>query len=180
MAQRDDLVVWMDLEMTGLDPETCRIVQLAMIITDRQLVEVAGPLELTIWQPPAALETMVPFVRNMHTKSGLRDLIGRSEVDIDDAQRQVMAILADHCKFQACSLAGNSIWQDRRFLARHMPLVDGYLHYRLLDVSSIKQVARWWHNIRYEKPKDARHTALFDIRQSIAELKYYRDNLFAT
>ena len=174
MTARDDLMAWIDLEMTGLDPDTCVIVQAAMILTDRQLNEVAQPIELTIWQPPSALESMSPFVRSMHERSGLLQQIPRSEVDVQEAEQQLLEILSRHATYRTARLAGNSVWQDRRFLARYMPAFESYLHYRIVDVSSIKEIAGWWYGARYEKPKEGKHTALFDVRQSIEEMKFLR------
>lgn len=177
MTQRDDVLVWVDLEMTGLDPKTCAIVQVALILTDRDLNELAKPVELTIWQPESVLETMSPFVREMHTKSGLLQQIRKSEVDLQDAERQVMEILTPIAAYRTGRLSGNSVWQDRRFLLEYMPAFDSYLHYRIVDVSTIKELASSWYNAYYEKPKGAKHTALFDTEQSIAELKFYRDKV---
>lgn len=177
MTQRDDVLVWVDLEMTGLDPETCGIVELAMILTDRELNELVPALELTIWQPEEVLARMSPFVRDMHQHSGLLPRILASELDLADAERQVMEILTPIAQYKRACLAGNSVWQDRRFLTRYMPAFDDYLHYRLLDVSTLKQLGTWWYDARYEKPKDGAHTALFDIRQSIAELKFLREQV---
>lgn len=177
VTQRDDILVWIDLEMTGLDPKTCGIVQLAMILTDRMLTELAPPLELTIWQPEEVLARMSPFVRQMHEESGLLPQIRKSELDLEDAERQVLEILAPIAAYRTACLAGNSVWQDRRFLTEFMPAFDNYLHYRLIDVSTLKELAFWWYKARYEKPKAGKHTALFDIRQSIAELKYLRQQV---
>src|SRR6185437_6239883 len=166
----------MDLEMTGLDPDTCAIVQMAIILTDTNLNELAPPLELTIWQPPQVLQAMSPFVRAMHEKSGLLHRIERSEVSVDEAEQEAMKLVTGHAPFRTARLCGNSIGQDRRFLYKYMPLLESYLHYRQLDVSTLKELAGYWHNIKFQTPDGAQHTALFDIRQSIAELKFYREN----
>ena len=175
MAQ-DPVLVWMDLEMTGLDPETCAIVQMAIIVTNSQLEELAPPLDLTIWQPEPVLATMSPFVRAMHEKSGLLAAIRRSEVSVLEAEHEAMKLITPRAPFRIGRLCGNSIGQDRRFLCKYMPMLEGYLHYRQVDVSSIKELALWWKNIKYSKAEGGQHTALFDIRQSIAELKYYREH----
>ncbi len=175
--QRDDLIVWVDLEMTGLDPATCAIVQAAMIITDRDLKEVAEPIEITIWQPPAVLDCMVPFVRSMHQKTGLLTQIESSTTDIAQAEQTLLQTLASYAGYRTARLAGNSIWQDRRFLERYMPAFEAYLHYRMLDVSSFKEIADWWYGAHHDKGAGNAHTALFDIRQSIAELRYYRESI---
>src|SRR6476659_2775460 len=130
----------MDLEMTGLDPETCGIVQMAIILTDTHLNEVAPPLELTIWQPPAVLEAMSPFVRAMHQKSGLLPHIEKSEVSVEDAEHEAMRLIAPHAPYRTARLCGNSIGQDRRFLVKYMPRLEGYLHYRQIDVSTLKEL----------------------------------------
>lgn len=168
------VIAWMDLEMTGLDPETCVIVQLAMIVTDAELNEIAPPLELTIWQPESALASMTPFVRAMHEKSGLLAQIRASEISVDEAEREVMEVLTRHAAYRTARLAGNSIGQDRRFLVKHMPVLEGYLHYRQIDVSTLKELALWWYGEKVEKPELGKHTALHDVRQSIAELAHYR------
>lgn len=172
------VLAWLDLEMTGLDPDTCAIVQLAMILTDSELKEVAPPLDLTIWQPESVLGTMSPFVRSMHEKSGLLAGVRTSPVAVADAERAAVELLSRHAPFRTARLCGNSIGQDRRFLVKYMPLLDGYLHYRQIDVSSIKEVAGFWFGTQFEKPDNGKHTALHDVRQSIAELAYYRQNVF--
>lgn len=180
MSVRDQTLVWMDLEMTGLDPESCHIVQMALILTDAELNELDVPLEITIWQPDSVLETMTPYVRAMHEKSGLLEQIRRSTISVDVAEHRALEIVSQHCGYRTARLCGNSIGQDRRFLYKYMPRLEGYLHYRQVDVSSIKELAYWWYGVRYEKNDNegAKHTALYDIRQSIAELKFYREQVF--
>jgi oligoribonuclease len=171
--------VWLDLEMTGLDDKTCVIVQMAMIITDGALNEIAM-LEQTIWQPESALETMSPFVRQMHTENGVINAIRASTIDQAKAEERALEVLTQHVPYKKGVLAGNSIWQDRRFLLRHMPHFEQYLHYRQIDVSTIKVLARQWYGAKGEAPgKASTHTALDDIRASIAELKWYRDHCFS-
>ena len=179
MAETKPVLAWLDLEMTGLDPDSCAIVQLALILTDTELRELVPPLELTVWQPESVLERMSPFVRAMHEKSRLLPQIRRSEVSLQDAEQEMLRLLTVHAPYRTARLCGNTIGQDRRFLARHMPLFESYLHYRQIDVSSIKELGRWWHNTKFVKSEQGQqHTALYDIRQSIAELKYYRSALF--
>lgn len=180
MAQKSDsILVWMDLEMTGLDPKTCAIVQMAIILTDHELNPVASPLDLVIWQPDSVLETMSPFVRDMHTKTGLLEKIRASAVAVEDAERQGLELISRHAEFKTARLCGNSIGQDRRFLYEHMPSLENYLHYRQIDVSTLKELAGWWYDTKFEKVdlEGEQHTALFDIRQSIAELKFYRETI---
>ncbi len=173
-----NVLAWMDLEMTGLDPDTCAIVQLAMVLTDSELNELAPPLELTIWQPETVLGAMSPFVRAMHEKSGLLEQVRASQISVPEAEREAVELLAKHAPFRTARLCGNSIGQDRRFLVRYMPVLEGYLHYRQVDVSSIKELAGWWYGSKFEKPDVGKHTALHDVQQSIAELRYYRTSVF--
>jgi oligoribonuclease len=170
--------VWLDLEMTGLDDKTCAIIEMAMIITDSELNDIAT-YETAIWQPDSVLETMGPFVRKMHTDNGLLQKVRASDVSLADAEQKALALLAEHVPFKKGVLAGNSIWQDRRFLLRHMPFLENHLHYRQVDVSTIKVLTRQWYGGRGEAPgKVSMHTALDDIRASIAELRWYRDHCF--
>lgn len=178
MADRDNVLVWIDLEMTGLEPETCAIVEMAMILTDPELNELTKPLDICIWQPDSVLETMEPFVRKMHTKTGLLDKIRASTVSLKDAEQEALAVLSEHTNYRMSRLCGNSVWQDRRFLMKYMPRFEGYMHYRQVDVSTIKELAGWWYNTSHAKPDAAQHTALFDIQQSLEELKFYRGKIF--
>ena len=175
MSTRDDVLVWVDLEMTGLDPESCAIVEIGMILTDRNLDRIAEPYEVAIWQPESVLEAMSPFVRAMRTKSGLLDKIRASTVTVADAEQQALAVVAAHATHRTARLCGNSVWQDRRFLTQYMPAFERYLHYRQIDVTSLKELGEWWYDRAYDKPADKEHTALFDIEQSIEELKFLRD-----
>lgn len=165
--------------MTGLDPQVDVILQAALIVTDREL----QPLEeyvVDVWQPPSALEAMVPFVRAMHETTGLLARLPKSTVDVHAAERHLLERIAGWCPYRPI-LCGNSIGSDRKFIDRYMPALAGYLHYRMLDVSSLKLLAQLWYGpaAHYEKPKTAEHDALFDIRQSIAELRHYRQHLLS-
>lgn len=175
---RDDRLVWMDLEMTGLDPDVCAIVQMAIIITDRELNPVGNPLDLVIWQPPSVLDSMEPFVRKMHTKSGLLEKIEKSKVSLKDAEQQAMSLLTGHCLYRSAALCGNTIGQDRRFLVRYMPEVEGFLHYRNIDVSTVKELGEWWYGTSYSKSDKGKHTAMHDIEQSIKELRFLSKAIF--
>lgn len=177
MSTRKDVLVWLDLEMTGLDPDTCAIVQLGMILTDQQLKEIVAPFAATIWQPESVLEKMDPTVRAMHTTSGLLDKIRSSSISVADAEKQALEIIAGRAEYKTAVLCGNSIWQDRRFLAKHMPSFENYLHYRQLDVSSLKLLGDFWYQKKYKKPEQGKHTALFDVEQSILELKFLRQEM---
>lgn len=170
--------VWLDLEMTGLDLERCAIVEIGIVLTGPDLVPRAE-LERVIWQPDEVLARMDPFVREMHTRSGLLERVRASRVSLVDAERDAIALVSRHCAFREGILAGNSIHTDRRFLARYMPGFEGWLHYRQLDVSSLKVLAGAWYPElpRFEKG-DKTHTALDDLRGSLAELAWYREKLF--
>jgi oligoribonuclease len=171
-------LVWLDLEMTGLDVETDVILQAALIITDAEL----QPLEqyaCDIWQPDAALAKMNPFVRSMHEKTGLLERVMRSTTELRRAEQKLLEIVSGWCPYGAV-LCGNSIWQDRRFVDRYMPGLSTYLTYRLLDVSSVKLLAKTWFGPTavYAKPEAGEHDALVDVQNSIAELAHYRKTLF--
>ncbi|MEY4545230.1 MAG: Oligoribonuclease [Pseudomonadota bacterium] len=171
-------LVWLDLEMTGLEVESHVILQAALIITDAEL----RPLEqfcCDIWQPDAELAKMTPFVRDMHGKTGLLPRVQKSLTDTRRAEQQLLDIVSGWCPYGAV-LCGNSIWQDRKFLDRYMPGLAGYLTYRVLDVSSVKVLARTWYGSSavFAKPSQGEHDALIDIQNSIAELAFYRRTLF--
>jgi oligoribonuclease len=167
-------LVWIDLEMTGLDPMKDTILQAAVVITDANL-SVLEEYCADVWQPPAALEIMSPFVRDMHTKSGLLDRVAKSRIDVRAAERHLLERIAGWCSYPA-TLCGNSVGQDKRFLEQYMPGVARYLHYRIVDVSSLKVVLRLWYGeqAEFKKPDELKHDASFDIHQSIAELAFYR------
>lgn len=168
-------LVWMDLEMTGLDPETDLIIEMATIITDSDLNIVAEGPVLAIRQPEANLAAMDEWNQTHHSQSGLLDRVRKSPVSQREAEAQTLAFLEQHVDENTAPLCGNTIWQDRRFLARYMPDLERYLHYRVIDVSSIKElVARWRPELLAGFSKANEHTALADIRESIAELAYYR------
>lgn len=171
-------LAWLDLEMTGLDAQVDVILQAALIITNAELT----PLEqfcCDIWQPEAGLAKMTPFVREMHDKTGLLERVRRSKLELRRAEQQLLEIVSGWCPYGAV-LCGNSIWQDRRFVDRYMPGLSAYLTYRLLDVSSIKVLAKTWFGptALYTKPGDGEHDALVDVKNSIAELAHYRKTLF--
>lgn len=173
------IFVWMDLEMTGLDPETCAIVEIGVIVTGPDLVPIAK-VEHAVWQPEEVLLRMEPFVRAMHTDNGLLDRIRASRCSLRDAERDVMALLAKHVPYREGILAGNSIHTDRAFLVRHMPIVESYLHYRQLDVTSLKILAKGWYPqmTPLEKGATKSHTAIADLEASLAELAHYRQHIF--
>ncbi|MGC5048740.1 oligoribonuclease [Micrococcus porci] len=169
-------LVWIDCEMTGLDPDVDVLVEVAVLITDSELNVLDEGLDLVIRPTPEALAQMDPFVRDMHTASGLIEEFEHG-LDLDDAAARVLAYLADRVPAGKALLAGNSVGQDKRFLQRYMPDVVGHLHYRIVDVSTVKELARRWYPRAYfQAPeKTGGHRALGDIRDSITELRYYRE-----
>ena len=175
-----DRMVWMDLEMTGLDPDKERIIEIAAIVTNGQLEVVAEGPNLVVHQSDELLAEMDAWNTQHHGDSGLTERVRQSTVSEAEAEAQVLAFLAEHVKKRSAPLCGNSIHQDRRFLARYMKDVDTFLHYRLVDVSSIKELAARWYPKQYSKrpSKKGSHRALDDIRESIAELRYYREAVF--
>lgn len=176
-----DLIVWIDMEMTGLDPERERIIEVAVIITDGQLTEVAAGPELVIHQDDAVLGAMDEWNRKHHKASGLVERVQASPLADADAEAQILAFVNAHfAAKERPVLAGNSIHQDRRFIHRYMPKLDARLHYRMIDVSTIKELARRWYPqiIAKQPPKQEQHRALEDIRESVAELRYYREFVF--
>lgn len=170
----------MDLEMTGLVPDKDVIVEIATIITDDDLNVIAEGPDLVIFQPESALAGMDDVVVQMHTRSGLLDAIRASTVTHDEAYAATLAFLRQHVPVRTVPLCGNSIGTDRRFLARWMPDLDEHLHYRTVDVSSVKELCRRWYPDQFKAaPRKATgHRALDDIRESVAELRYYRSAIF--
>lgn len=180
-APVSDVLVWIDLEMTGLDVERDVIVEIACLVTDSSLELLDDGIDLVVHQPPAALEAMDDFVRKMHTKSGLLPMIEASTVDLTAAGAAVLDYLRARVpEERAAPLCGNSIGMDRRFLARYLKELDDHLHYRNIDVSSFKELCRRWYpeQFRQRPGKKESHRALDDIRESVAELRFYRDTIF--
>ena len=174
-------LVWVDLEMTGLDPDREHIVEIAVIVTDGALETcVEGP-DLVIGAPPGALEAMDPVVVRMHEASGLTQLVRNASLTVAEAEEQVLAFVTEHVpEPRTAPRAGNSVHNDRAFLHRHMPRLEGYVHYRNVDVSTVKELARRWYPqaLAAAPDKDNGHRALADIRASIEELRYYRRTVF--
>ena len=171
----------MDLEMTGLDPDTHVIVEIATLVTDDELNVVEEGPDLVIFQPDDVLARMDDFVTNMHTVSGLLPAIKASTVSLEQAMQETLAFIRKHSPEPGkVPLAGNSIGTDRRFLARHMPDIENWLHYRCVDVSSVKElVKRWYPGMEHARPgKGGTHRAMDDIRESVEELRFYRDKAF--
>ena len=180
MSEQNDRLVWIDCEMTGLSLEHDALVEVAALVTDSELEVLGEGIEVVIRPPAASLEQMVDIVRGMHTTSGLLEEL-EAGITLEDAEAQVLNYVRTHVPVaRKAPLAGNTVYVDRGFLARDMPALDEYLHYRLVDVSSIKELARrWFPRIYYAAPaKHGGHRALADIRESIEELRYYREALF--
>jgi oligoribonuclease len=178
---REDLLAWVDLEMTGLDPARNTIIEIATLITDNDLVIVAEGPEIVINTGDDQLGRMIPIVRDMHTKSGLVERVRTSTVNLRDAERETLGFLRRWIKPRTAPLCGNSVWCDRMFIKLQMPGLDEFLHYRTVDVSSFKEVGTRWsiNSIGGAPRKGDKHRALEDIRESLAELRHYRDRWLA-
>ena len=175
------MLVWMDLEMTGLEADRHVIVEIATLVTDDDLAIVAEGPDLVIHQSTEAMASMDPFVHDMHTKSGLLPLIEASTVSLEEAGAQTLAFIKEHVpEARTVPLCGNSIGTDRRFLVQYLPEIEDYLHYRSVDVSTIKELVKRWYPdaLKGRAEKDGRHRALDDIRASVEELRYYRETVF--
>lgn len=171
-------LIWIDLEMTGVDPAKDVILEIASIVTDSHLDMVAEGPNIAISHPEEALSRMDDWCKRHHGASGLIDRIKASAHDCRDAEQMTLAFVEQHCKTGECPLCGNSVWQDRRFLVKYMPLLAEFLHYRNIDVSSIKELVRRWYPALPVFRKQKTHMALADIKESINELKYYRETVF--
>jgi oligoribonuclease len=176
-----DLLVWVDCEMTGLDLGKDKLIEVAALVTDPDLNVLGEGVDLVIHADDAALDAMPEIVREMHAKSGLTDEVRRSTVTMAEAEDAVLAYVKEYVPNpRTAPLCGNSIATDRGFLARDMPAFDSYLHYRMIDVSSIKELCRrWYPRVYFGQPsKGLAHRALADIKESIRELEYYRRTIF--
>jgi oligoribonuclease len=176
-----DLLVWIDCEMTGLDLGKDKLIEVAALVTDPELNVLGDGIDLVIHADDAALDAMPEVVRDMHAKSGLTDEVRRSAITMAEAEEAVLAYVREFVPNpRTAPLCGNSIATDRGFLARDMPTLDSYLHYRMIDVSSIKELCRrWYPRVYFGQPaKGLAHRALADIRESIRELEYYRRSIF--
>ena len=177
---RDDRLVWIDLEMTGLSPETDRIIEIATVVTDGELVVIAEGPVLAVRQPDATLSAMDEWNTRTHAATGLIARVRGSAHDEAAAERATLDFLAQHAAPGRSPMCGNSVCQDRRFLARWMPELERFFHYRNLDVSTVKELARRWApEVAAGVAKESRHTALADVHESIGELRHYRTALFA-
>jgi oligoribonuclease len=176
-----DLLVWIDCEMTGLDLRSDALIEVAALVTDPELNVLGDGVDVVIHTDDARLDGMLDVVREMHEKSGLTDEVRRSAVTMAEAEELVMRYILQYVpEPRTAPLCGNSIATDRGFLARDMPLLDNHLHYRMIDVSSVKELCRrWYPRVYFGQPaKGLAHRALADIKESIRELKYYRQTIF--
>ena len=177
MAQNKNHLIWIDMEMTGLVPETDSIIEVALVITDSDLNAIAEAPVLVVHQTDAVLEGMDSWNTSTHGKSGLIDKVKASTLDAAAVEAQMLAFLTEHVPARISPMCGNSICQDRRFLARWMPQLESYFHYRNLDVSTLKELAkRWKPEVAQGIKKHGKHEALADIYESIDEMKYYREH----
>ena len=178
MAADQNNLIWIDMEMTGLQPDSDRIIEIALLVTDAQLATVAEGPVLVVHQPDEVLEAMDSWNKSTHKKTGLIDRVRASKMSEDEAQRIALDFLGQHVPANASPMCGNSICQDRRFLARWMPRLEAHFHYRNLDVSTLKElVRRWKPELMKGFTKEGRHEAMADILESIEELKYYRKSV---
>jgi len=177
MAQDQNNLIWLDMEMTGLNPDSDRIIEIAIVVTDSKLVTLAEAPVLAIHQEDAVLDSMDAWNKATHGRSGLIEKVRVSGLADADAERTMRDFIAQYVPARTSPMCGNSICQDRRFLARWMPDLEAYFHYRNLDVSTLKElVRRWKPSISRGVVKNGKHEALADIYESIEELKYYREN----
>ena len=174
----NDNLIWIDLEMTGLDPEKAVVLEIATVVTDGRLKVVAEGPNIAIKHPEEALQAMDEWNRTHHKESGLLDRIRISPYDCKSAEQETLKFLSIYCKKGESPLCGNSIWQDRRFLIKYMPELEEFFHYRNIDVSSVKELVKRWYPSLPPYKKLQAHLALSDIMESINELKYYRRNIF--
>ncbi|MGQ7243548.1 oligoribonuclease [Salinicola sp. V024] len=175
-SARRDLLVWIDLEMTGLDPDRERIIEVATLITDGDLNLIAEGPVLAVHQPASLLEGMDAWNQKTHGESGLIQRVGESTVDTSEAERRTLEFLATYVEPGSSPVCGNSVHQDRRFMEREMPALNNFFHYRNLDVSTLKELAKRWNPAAASSfTKQNTHQALDDIRESLAELKHYRE-----
>ena len=177
MSLDQNNLIWLDMEMTGLVPETDRIIEVAIVVTDGNLNTIAEGPVMVVYQPDAVLDGMDAWNKSTHKKSGLIEKVKASTVSEAEAETQLLEFLKQHVAASTSPMCGNSICQDRRFMARGMPKLEAFFHYRNLDVSTLKELAkRWKPSIMSGMKKHGKHEALADIYESIEELKYYREN----
>jgi oligoribonuclease len=177
MAQDATRLIWIDMEMTGLRPDSDRIIEVALVVTDAALAVIAEAQVLVVHQDDATLDGMDSWNQSTHARTGLTDKVKASTLIEKDVEQRMLAFLREHVPPKTSPMCGNTICQDRRFLARWMPELEDYFHYRNLDVSTLKELCkRWQPDVARGWTKQGKHEALADIYESIDELKYYRDH----
>ncbi|WP_252120561.1 oligoribonuclease [Candidatus Chromulinivorax destructor] len=178
LQHNNNRLIWIDLEMTGLDPVKDKILEIATIVTDDELNIIAEGPNLVIYQPNEVLAEMNEWCQIQHNKTGLVKAVQESEVSLEEAEQLTLEFLYEHCDENSTPMCGNSVWQDKLFIQQHMPDLAKFFHYRILDVSSIKLVInRWTKKYKLFKKLET-HRALDDIKESIGELKCYKENFF--
>lgn len=173
-TEKRERLIWLDMEMTGLDPRRNQVIEIAAVVTEIADLTPLGNYHAVIQQPNAVIDAADTFVREMHTRSGLWDRVRASTISLEQAEKGALDLVSEWCEPRQGILAGNSIWQDRRFLFVYMPRLEAYLHYRQVDVSTLKVLAGAWFGPNAIPKKSEKHTALEDIQESIAELEHYR------
>ncbi len=172
-------LVWMDLEMSGLDPKTCKILEIASLVTDKDLNVLEQGPAIAVHQGEEVLSVMDDWNKHHHGLSGLTEAVRKSSINLEEAEKLTLAFIQKHCGPKSSPLCGNTIYQDRRFLIEYMPTLEDYLHYRLVDVSTIKELVKRWYGPEFQAPqKKQKHKALEDILETIEELKFYREKVF--
>ncbi|MFZ9034617.1 MAG: oligoribonuclease [Francisellaceae bacterium] len=180
MSKKQHNLIWLDLEMTGLDIDHCHIIEIAAIVTDRNLDILAETESIAIHQPIEILESMDSWCKETHFKSGLVDRVKSSDISVGHAESIIFDFISEYTNPHSSPLCGNSVWQDRKFLAKYMPKLEAHFHYRLLDVSSFKIAAQLWKpELLNHFKKHNNHLALADIKESIEELKFYRQHMLS-
>ncbi|HRE31065.1 MAG TPA: oligoribonuclease [Candidatus Berkiella sp.] len=179
MNEKLSNLIWIDLEMTGLDTQNDQIIEIATLITDSQLNVLAEGPNLAIHQSDEILATMDEWNTKQHQQSGLTERVRKSTITLEEAQQKTLAFVSQHVSPRSSPMCGNTVCQDRRFLHRLMPSLEAYFHYRHLDVSTVKELAKMWAPTVFKRlNKESKHLALDDIKESIDELRYYRDHFF--
>lgn len=178
MSDAQSKLVWVDLEMTGLDPATCVILEIATLVTSSDLSEVIEGPTITLHQPESVLLGMADVVKEMHRRSGLWERVLSATASVEEAQIRTLEFVRAHVEKGASPLCGNSVWKDKSFLEKYMPDLAAHFHYRIVDVSTLKELVKRWYPAAFHAPKKREiHRALDDIRESIEELRWYREKV---